>query len=110
VELPLPPSPLADLNLTIPSLHQEPAYSTDSQFLYLPLRDEDEEDFQTEVAVSTSLHRLSWSYYTSDIKIKQLQCRLLNALYRDGPQKWTWDRVPHMVRIAEDLEAELDVL
>lgn len=110
MELPLPPSPLADLSLTIPSLQQEPAHSTDSQFLYLAPRDEDQADFQTEVAVSTSVHRLSWSYYTSDIKLKQLQCRLLNALYRDGPQKWAWDRTPHMVRIAEDIEAELDAL
>jgi len=110
MELPLPPSPLADLNLTIPSLHQDPAYSTKSQFLYLASRDEEEADFQTEVTVSTSLHQLSWSYYTSDIKLKQLQCRLLNALYREGPEKWTWDRVSHMVRVAGDMEAELDVL
>ena len=101
---------MADLNLTIPNLQQEPTYSTDSQFLYLASGDEPEADLQTEVTVSTFLYRLSWSYYVSDITLKQLQCKLLNALYRDGPHKWTWDRVPQMVRTVEDLEAELDVL
>lgn len=105
MELPLPPSPLAEFDLAMPHLSQEPTSYADWQSL-----DSQNDSEPTQITVSPRLHRHSWSYYISDIALKQLECRSLNALYRGGPEQWTLDLIPTLLCTVRGFESELDAL
>jgi hypothetical protein len=49
----------------------------------------------------------SWSYYLSDIAVRRIGNRLMNSFYKEDESTWLSIPVDRLMRVAEELEAQL---
>jgi hypothetical protein len=49
----------------------------------------------------------SWGYYLSDIAVRRIGNRLMNSFYREAESAWLSIPVDRLIRVAEELEAQL---
>lgn len=51
----------------------------------------------------------SWFYYLSEIALRRIQNRVLNAFYRQDPTSWAQMNVRDMISIVGDIETQLNI-
>ncbi|KAL1632979.1 hypothetical protein SLS56_003266 [Neofusicoccum ribis] len=90
-QLPLPPSGLASLDYPLfPTL---PITACETDSVGCP---------------ADSIFEKSWFYYLAEISSRRIANRILNAFYKTGQTAWLSSKLDGMVRIAHELETQVD--
>jgi hypothetical protein len=67
----------------------------------------DHERSSSQSMSSASLLEKSWCYYLSDIAVRRIANRLVNAFYQDSASSWLSIPVERLSRVAEELDLQL---
>lgn len=105
VELPLPNGILADLEY--PDMHPSPP-DTSSPGGGMVLTGGSSYVSSTHQQLGTMYRQeQSWLYYLTEITLRRLANRILNAFYTEDSSSWTDESVPRMVEVAKEFEIQL---
>jgi hypothetical protein len=105
MEICLPPSGLG--KVAYPDVFPTPPIGSPGPAEHLNDVAMDHERSSSQSMSSASLLEKSWCYYLSDIAVRRIANRLVNAFYQDSASSWLSMPIERMSRVAEELDLQL---